>query len=133
MKILIMGIPDSDRIALAQALKHKLIELGRTADWYDSDHSSDQNFGAWSQDEQALYMRKLANASESDFVICDFVAATHKIRDNFAADYTVWVDTIQENEYADTNQIFEKPKTFNTRIAVCNLDFWVDFIVNQLQ
>ena len=42
-------------------------------------------------------------------VICDFVCPTEVTRAIYDADYTVWMDTIDEGRFEDTNKIFEKP------------------------
>ena len=41
--------------------------------------------------------------------VADFVCPTEAGRTEFAADYTVWMDTIKEGRYEDTNKMFEKP------------------------
>ena len=41
--------------------------------------------------------------------IADFVCPTEKARQEFNPDYTVWMDTIKEGRFEDTNAMFEKP------------------------
>ena len=38
----------------------------------------------------------------------------------FNPDYSIWMDTIQESEYKDTDKIFEKPSKINLRISSWN-------------
>ena len=45
-----------------------------------------------------------------------FVAPTEKIRKEFNSDFTIWIDTINESRYKNTNNIFEKPKNYNLHI-----------------
>jgi adenylylsulfate kinase len=41
--------------------------------------------------------------------IADFIAPTQAIRDHYDADYVIWMDTITEGRFEDTNALFEKP------------------------
>jgi adenylylsulfate kinase len=38
--------------------------------------------------------------------VADFIAPTPEARKNFAADFTVWMDTIKEGRFEDTNKMF---------------------------
>lgn len=49
-------------------------------------------------------------------VICDFVCPLEETREIFDADYTVWMDTIQEGRFGDTNKIFQKPSKVNYHV-----------------
>ena len=39
----------------------------------------------------------------------NFVCPTNALRDFYSPDYTIWMDTIKESKYADTDEMFEKP------------------------
>ena len=41
--------------------------------------------------------------------VVDFVCPTYITRLEFNADYTVWMNTIKEGRFEDTNALFEKP------------------------
>ena len=43
-------------------------------------------------------------------------------RDTFRADFTIWLDTIDESRFEDTNALFEWPTQFNLRLADWNYD-----------
>ena len=46
-------------------------------------------------------------------VICDFVCPTEQTRNIFEADLTIWMNTIAEGRFEDTNKIFEEPTDAN--------------------
>ena len=56
-------------------------------------------------------MRYLADGIElaGKIAVADFVCPTEELRNVFNADYTIWMDTIRESRYIDTNAIFETP------------------------
>ena len=60
---------------------------------------------------QAQRMKHLADGIEmaGKIAVADFVCPTEKARQEFGADYTVWMDTISEGRFADTNILFEPP------------------------
>jgi hypothetical protein len=50
------------------------------------------------------------------------------MRNNFKADWTIWVDTIREGRYADTNAMFQEPEVYDFRITEQNAEKWTEFI-----
>ena len=56
-------------------------------------------------------MSKLADKviKKGNHVICDFVCPTVQTRKVFDADITVWMNTIEQSEYNDTNKMFVPP------------------------
>ena len=77
-------------------------------------------------------MRTLADEFETDYVVADFVAPLPKMRDNFAADYTIWVDTIESGRFEDTNKMFITPDKFDFRVITQDSDPWAKFICSNL-
>ena len=73
-------------------------------------------------------MRELADASDANFVICDFVAPLVEMRNNFKADWTVWIDTIDAGRFADTNRAFVPPEVYDFRITEQNAEHWAAFV-----
>ena len=60
---------------------------------------------------QSMRMCHLADGvvMAGKIAVADFVCPTQLARDWFNADYTVWMDTIEEGRFEDTNKMFEKP------------------------
>jgi adenylylsulfate kinase len=109
-RILIMGLPGAGKTTLAAKLQEFLVNNHKTVTWLNADdiraHYNDWDFSVEGRVRQSIRMRELADKSELDFVICDFVAPLVEMRTNYAADWTIWVDTISEGRYADTNKMF---------------------------
>jgi adenylylsulfate kinase len=120
-RILIMGLPCAGKTTLAQFVLETLQNAGRSVAWLNADivreRYNDWDFSTAGRVRQSLRMRELADANSTDYVICDFVCPLPEMRTNFAADVTVWVDTISQGRFADTNAVFEPPTQYDFRIT----------------
>jgi hypothetical protein len=50
------------------------------------------------------------------------------MRNNFKADWTVWVDTIDKGRYEDTNKAFVPPEVYDFRITEQKSEKWGEFV-----
>ena len=75
-------------------------------------------------------MRHLADGVEmaGKIAVADFVCPTEQARIEFAPDYTVWMDTIDEGRFEDTNKIFQKPPECDYHVSK-----WFSDTAQQLQ
>jgi adenylylsulfate kinase len=137
MKILIMGLPGAGKSTLARSLASALERRGKTVTWLNADavrmQFNDWDFSHEGRLRQATRMRDLADSSESDFVICDFVAPTQEGREAFCAEYTIWMDTIDSGRFENTNKIFTPPDKYDLRILEKKHIKWSLFIARQIQ
>lgn len=135
-RILIMGLPGAGKTYLASRLRERLWQEGRTVAWYNADEvrrlNDDWDFSPEGRLRQSVRMRELADKSTNDYVICDFVAPLIKMRDNFEADWTIWMDTLDEGRFEDTNKMFEVPEFYDFRITEQWAEKWVDFIADHI-
>ena len=110
MKILIMGLPGSGKTWLAEKMQAEL-----NCAWYNADAvrkmANDWDFSPEGRERQSNRMRTIADYEKQHgrTVICDFVCPTEETRDQFDADFTIWMNTIQEGRFEDTNRVFVKP------------------------
>ena len=144
-KILIMGLPGSGKTYFAERLKEYIETHGEFHSLADSLNSSkpvvkwinaddvrkkynDWDFSYEGRIRQSIRMRELADACLKDFVIADFVAPLVEMRNNFKADWTIWMDTIDAGRFEDTNKAFIPPETYDFRITEQNAEKWVELV-----
>ena len=124
-----MGLPGTGKTTLATELQTKLNSAHFNADKVRA-LFNDWDFSEEGRIRQSQRMRDLADASAVDYVIADFIAPLKQMRDIYAADYVIWMDTIAEGRFEDTNRMFEPPETYDLRIT--DFDYAVDDIVKEL-
>jgi len=132
-RILIMGLPGAGKTTLAQWIVDYLQREGKRIGWLNADDVrkkyDDWDFSEAGRIRQSKRMRDLADSmTDMDYVICDFVAPLAEMRHNFKADWTIWVDTIREGRYADTNAMFVEPDVYDFRITEQRAEWWGEFI-----
>tara|TARA_X000000950_G_scaffold59312_1_gene71939 strand:+ start:1570 stop:1986 length:417 start_codon:yes stop_codon:yes gene_type:complete len=121
MKILVMGLPGSGKTYLTE----RLVPLIQAA-WYNADKvremANDWDFSDNGRSRQSNRMKTFADFEKSNgrMVICDFVCPTKETRANFDADITIWMDTIEEGRFEDTNKIFQRPENVTYHIKEWN-------------
>ena len=136
-RILIMGLPGAGKTYLAQHLVDRLRAAQKRVAWLNADAVrtmyNDWDFSPEGRLRQSLRMRELAESMiNMDYVIGDFVAPLVDMRHHFKADWTIWVDTIREGRYADTNAMFVDPDTYDFRITEQHAEQWSAFIAAHL-
>ena len=121
MKILVMGLPGSGKTFLTE----RLVPLLNAA-WYNADKlremSNDWDFSNEGRLRQSKRMRTFADFEKSNnrYVVGDFVCPTKETRDNFDPDILIWMDTIKEGRFEDTNRLFENPDKVDFHITEWN-------------
>jgi energy-coupling factor transporter ATP-binding protein EcfA2 len=135
-RILVMGLPGSGKTTLANQLATTLKSYGVTCERFNADdvrkEFNDWDFSPEGRLRQSIRMRELADKSTADYAICDFVAPLVEMRDNFAADCTIWMDTIPAGRFEDTNKMFVEPAEYDFRIPEMDAEKWCNFIYTNL-
>ncbi len=127
--ILIMGLPGAGKTTLASHLVPLL-----KAKWLNADEvrkeANDWDFSAEGRVRQAKRMWSKAEEykNQGQNVVADFVCPTPEARNLFPADYIIWLDTIDEGRFEDTNKMFVKPEKYNFRVTTKNAKDWADKI-----
>jgi len=118
MKILIFGLPGSGKSTLAEPFADLLGGVWINADKVREKYN-DWDFTPEGRIRQAQRMKHLADGvvMSGKIAVADFVCPTEQARLEFDPDYTVWMDTITEGRFEDTNKMFEKPASYNYHVA----------------
>jgi adenylylsulfate kinase len=118
MKILIFGLPGSGKSTLAEPFAELINGIWINADNVRRQYD-DWDFTLEGRIRQANRMKHLADGvvMAGRIAVTDFVCPTEEARNIFNPDYRVWMDTIKESRFEDTNSIFEKPLDFDYHVA----------------
>jgi len=129
-----MGLPDSGKTTLAQIISKRLNAVWLNADKVRTE-SNDWDFSEEGRKRQAMRMWTFAEEAvdANRIVVADFVCPTESTRQDFNADYTVWMNTIKESKYEDTNKMFEEPKNPNFVVTHFEVEMWAFLIIQEIR
>ena len=129
-----MGLPGAGKTTLADELAPLLNAKRLNADEVRK-AANDWDFSEEGRTRQAKRMADFASQlkNEGNYVIADFICPTPKARSLFPADYVVWVDTIKEGRFNDTNKMFVKPEKYDFHVTSQDAKSWAPKIFADLK
>jgi len=130
VRILICGLPGSGKTTLAEEL-HRLTKFSHINADKVRQQFNDWDFSYKGRIRQAERISKIADKFSN--AIADFVAPTHEIRLIFSPNILIWVDTIKESKYEDTNKIFVKPIKYEYRVTTQDAKKWASIIYEDIK
>ena len=132
-RLLIMGLPGAGKTTLALNL---LNYFSPDVLWLNADEIrrkfDDWDFSHQGRIRQSRRMREIADVSNRDFIIADFVCPLSEMRDIFEPHFLIWVDTIAESRFEDTNQVFVAPAQYDIRVTEQDAGKWAKLIYEQI-
>ena len=131
--VLIMGLPGSGKTTLAKELVPMLNAKWLNADKVRTEYN-DWDFSEEGRVRQANRMRDLAKKlrDEGNYVVADFICPTPEARSLFPADYIIWVDTIKEGRFDDTNKMFVNPDKYDFHVTTQDAKNWAPKIYKEI-
>ena len=128
-----MGLPGAGKTTLANELASLLKVKRLNADEVRK-AANDWDFSEEGRKRQSKRMSELALnlKNEGNYVVADFICPTPEARNLFPADFIIWVDTIKEGRFDDTNQMFVKPDKCDFHVTTQDAKNWASKIIKEI-
>ncbi len=135
-RILIFGLSGSGKTTFAKKLWQDLKNQNINYAYFNADKIrdtfNDYDFSLNGRMRQADRMFKLCEMKREGAIV-DFICPYENLRKRF--NYFIWMNTIKESEYKDTDKIFQPPKDIKTDMVITdfNYDNKIKTLVNSIK
>jgi hypothetical protein len=120
MIIQVIGLPGSGKTTFASELKDKINAIHLNADYVRSTINSDLGFTIEDRIEHSRRLGEMAKmlSGQGYTVVVDFICPTKETREAFGKpDILVWMNTIKEGRFEDTNKLWQDPVNVDIEYA----------------
>ena len=133
IRVLVMGLPGSGKTTFSDALAGRIGASRLNADEIRREHN-DWDFSVEGRERQTDRMFVLSRKSCTKYLVMDFICPFKSCRDKIEADYVIWMDTIIEGRFDDTNEMFVPPTKdeVDFRLSKYYTKDDLDFVVKEL-
>lgn len=127
-RILICGLPTSGKTTFTTELAKQLGNITVLNGDEVRAKYNDWDFSSEGRLRQAQRMVELSTNATTEYVLIDFVCPLNGMRRMVGADWTIWMDTIDEGPYENTNRMFETPDVYDFRIVEKATDMYCSIV-----
>jgi len=132
MIIQIIGLPGSGKTTLATILVDRINAVHLNADYVRATINSDLGFTPENRVEHSRRLGEMAKmlSGQGLDVVVDFICPTAATRAAFGKpDICIWMDTITEGRFENTNKLWEIPTEFNYHFTAYDSKGQTDLII----
>lgn len=122
-----MGLPGAGKTTLARELHELILSLDITSVWLNENQLKAEN-----PNLTIDMVHEMCNNHTVDYIVADFEAPTSAMRRSVKAHYTIWVNTIPEEEYQYVNNGFEPPFVYNFCVNTKDAPRWAREIFKRI-
>lgn len=123
-RILVFGLPGSGKTTFSKKLLENLNKEKIYYAYFNADEIrtmfNDWDFSINGRIRQSNRMFQLCELSKHG-AIADFICPYEEMRKRF--NYFIWMNTIQQSKYEDTNKVFQKPKNIQPDIEINDFNY----------
>ena len=131
-RILVFGLPGSGKTTFAKRLWQSLKDENINYAYFNNNEIrnmfQDYDFSFNGRMRQSDRMFKLCEMAREPGAIADFVCPYEPLRARF--NYFIWMNTIKESQYEDTNKAFQTPQKIKPDFEIINFEY--NYVIKEI-